>query len=212
MPSPKRIPNKIQTALKRAELETVDPEAYKLRCKLEGQRYREIKTYKDIVDLGEWAINCLISGEKDVKTVCAIGYMSVVSLQAIKLAKTEANPDQQLSEKLRLEQLKLNLTEAELKSLVNSTNLNVQINILNKAVERPIAPAETVALAQEYLGADEIHDIPGILGTALRNAGKLASGLPDRSDAQDPDALDIVIPESLTPGVNKNKEEEIYDE
>lgn len=168
--------------VKTAELATVDQEAYKERCKLEGQRFRQIRTYKDVVDLNEWALNSLISGHHDVKTVCAIGYMSVVSLQAIKLAKTESNPEEQLSEKLRQEELNLDLTDKEMKSILTASNVNIQINVLNKAAERPKAEA---MLAQEYLSDS---DIPTIVNTALRSAGKLARGT---AKDEDDDILEI---------------------
>jgi hypothetical protein len=184
----RKLPNKIQVDLADHENSLADYDAYKLRCRLEGRRYRSIKTARDVVDLLEWATNSLISEEKDAKIVSTIGYMGAISLQAIKLAKAETNPEEQLSERLKLEQLKLNMTPEEMKALLASTNVNVQINILNKAADRPKMPDVELIPSQDYLrnrhnpGSLEAHKVPDIIQTTLRKAGQDAAGIGDAID------------------------------
>lgn len=183
----RNVPRKIQVELADHENSIADHDAYKLRCRLEGRRYRSIKTARDVVDLLEWATNSLIAEEKDAKIVSTIGYMGAISLQAIKLAKAETNPEEQLSERLKLEQLKLNMTPEEMKALLASTNVNVQINILNKAADRPKIPDMELIPSQDYLNHNKpnsLHNakVPDIIQTTLRKAGQEVSGIGNALD------------------------------
>jgi len=213
----KRLSTKIQAELKAQELIMADPAAYKMRCELEGQRYRTIKTARDVVDLLEWATNCLISKAQDARTVSTIGYMSAISLQAIKLAKAESSPEEQLSEKLKYEQLKLNMTEEEMKALLASTNVNVQINILNKAADRPQFPEiemqETI-LSQDYLNPHlGEQKIPSVIRNVLMDASKEARGISDNPEVftrildeiPQEEALDPVV--AMIPMTEENHED-----
>jgi hypothetical protein len=171
----KFLPTRIQSRLMKNERDMQDAEAYRIRCELEGKKYRKIQTFKDVVDTLEWATNSLISGARDTKVVSTVGYLMAIQCTALKLAKSEHDPDQQMSDRLKHDQLSLNMTPQEMKALLASTNLNVSIRILNTIADRPQVPdsEQTIGtvLTQDYLGLTQHDGFPSVVETTLRNAG-----------------------------------------
>jgi hypothetical protein len=173
-PTGKRLPTKTRLHLEAQELAHVDPNAYKARCKVELSTYRNVKTATDVVMLGQTAINSLIADTDgdvlDIKKATALGYLMAIQLTAIKMAKSEQNVSDGLSDKVR-ESQEINLTQEEMKVMVYATNSNIQLNVINRAAERPDAIQEKITL-------DKIvdQDMPDILKTSMLNAIEHASG------------------------------------
>jgi len=169
--SKNRQPSKIRQHLEAKELAMVDPNAYKSRCRVELSTYRTVQTATDVVMLGQTAINSLIADSDgdvlDIKKATALGYLMAIQLTAIKMAKSEQNVGDGLSEKIH-DSGQLNLTEAEMKTLVFATNANIQLNIINRAADRPDTPRVDLI---------ELDDnMPPMLKTAIINAVNDANG------------------------------------
>jgi hypothetical protein len=183
----------IQKKLKQLESGLVDMDAYRLRCRLESMRWRPIQKYKDVVDLLELQINKLMCVEEGkpkeamIKEVSAMAYVSAVTLQAMKLAKAESAPQEQLSTRLQQEHLSLNMTNEEIRALSRATNINVQINVLNSVAERPDMQAiKGEVVSQDLLSPHENRaGLPPMLETTLRNAVDLARGIEHQEELLD---------------------------
>lgn len=170
----KRLPNKTRLHLEAQEVALIDPDAYKARCRTELSTYRNVKTATDVVMLGQTAINSLIADRDgdvlDIKKATALGYLMAIQLTAIKMAKSEQNVSDGLSDKVH-ETREINMTQEEMKVLVFATNSNIQLNVINRAAERPDTIIEKITL-------DNIvdQDMPDILKTSMLNAVQDASG------------------------------------
>jgi hypothetical protein len=74
----------------------------------------------------------------------------------------------------------MDMTLEEMQNLVKSTNLNVQINILNKVADRPKFKDDEPKLLNEVITGDRIDNIvPDMNQVALISARRLHAGLPD---------------------------------
>lgn len=180
---PKHQPAKIQKQLRQLENSLADMDAYRMRVKLESMKWRSLQTYKDVVDLLELQVNKLQCAERDekagmIKEVSAMAYISAVQLQAIKFAKAEAAPAEQLSHRLQQENLELAMTPDEIRALSRATNISVQIKVLNDAAERPNMEQihEAEVISQDLLGQtkEERKELPAILDNTIRNATYMA--------------------------------------
>jgi len=174
----------IQKRLKQLESSLVDIDAYRLRCKLESMRWRPVQKYKDVVDLLELQCNKLMSVEDDkkeamIKEVSAMSYVCAVTLQAMKLAKSELAPQELLDQRLQQDHLTLNMTQDEIRQLSRAPQLNIQINVLNRIAERPdMNMLEGEVVSQDMLSPHEDRTgLPTMLETSLKNATLLSRGV-----------------------------------
>lgn len=176
---PKYSSQKLQRKLKSGELQLVDTKAYNERCQLELSVWRPLQTFTDCVSAGEALFNGMMSGARTVKEISTAGYILAIQLQALKLQKSERDPSAQLSDRIKLADAAINMTKEEMHSLVFSTATNLQINILNKAADRP-------DMTQARLEVDlSNEDIPQMLKDTLIDAQKEAEH----------EFLDILLPE-----------------
>jgi hypothetical protein len=151
------------------EAEKVEMTPYRLRCEVELAAWRDLGTFNDCAKMGELAINSLISGARDAKTVSTLGYLLAIQLQALRMMKIEQTPIEDLSHKLKQEGLMLDMTPEQAKTLVFATSNNVHIQILNKIVGES-SSKEPVLSIDNF--ADSEVEIPKIIGQALKEAQK----------------------------------------
>lgn len=152
----KYLPAKLQQKLKGKELAIVDKNGYKTRMEIQLSRHRNVKSFTDVVQLLEDTINGLISDALDIKKANSLGYLGAVSLTAIKMQKQEKTPSERLADRLKSEDASLDLTEKEIKSLAYATNANIQINIFNKASERPSMDESKAMTIDAFPGQGEL--------------------------------------------------------
>jgi hypothetical protein len=174
-----RLPNKTQQHIESKELAMVDPNAYKARCKVELSSYRKVQTATDVVMLGQTAINSLIADSDgdvlDIKKATALGYLMAIQLTAIKMAKSEQQASDGLSEKVH-DTNEINMTTEEMKVLVFATNSNIQLNVINRAADR------VDKLPVDFV---EMDDQPQMLRTAIINAVNDANGFERKEEEED---------------------------
>jgi hypothetical protein len=162
-------PSKTLQKVQQKEAEKVEMTPYRLRCEVELSAYRDLQTFNDCAKMGELAINSLISGARDAKTISTLGYLLAIQLQALRMMKLEQTPIEDLSHKLRQEGLSLNLTPEEAKTLVFATSNNVHIQILNKIVGE--SSSKDPILSIDSFNNTEI-EIPRIITQAIQEAQK----------------------------------------
>ena len=169
--------SKIQQHLKNKELALINPDAYKTRCKVELSTYRNVQSATDVVMLGQTAINSLIADNDgdvlDIKKATALGYLMAIQLTAIKMAKSEQTFGDNLSEKIHGDSAQLNMTTEEMKMLVFATNANIQLNVINRAADRPDSTQRKETVTIEQIGD---MDLPDMLKTTIINAVKDVNG------------------------------------
>jgi len=159
----RRERKQIQNLLGKQEIALIDKRSYTERCKMELASWRELKSYNDVVKLGEAVMNAILAppdiqqvqvtdkktGETELKEVLTpvldlkqasvLGFLMSIQLNAIRNSKTEFNPDARLDDKLQGDDVEMNMSDEDLRKLVTASNVNVQIKILNKSVRVPEA-------------------------------------------------------------------------
>src|SRR5580658_7467756 len=168
-PFAKPKPSKTLQKIQKEEEKQVEMTPYRLRCEVELSSYRDLQSFNDCAKMGELAINSLISGARDAKTVSTLGYLLAIQLQALRMVKLEQTPIQDLSHRLKEEGLALNLTPEQAKTLVFATSDNVHIQILNQVIQGA-APKEP-ALSITAFDNTEVQ-VPKMIEKALFEAQK----------------------------------------
>jgi hypothetical protein len=185
---------KWEKRFQRMTTKLVDKKAYKEKCELAMSSPRNLRTFKDMVTLGEDLINAKISGALDNKDAASLGYLMAIQQQNIKLEKfSEHDPSSLLSDKFDNPECEITVTREELRKLARANSVNIMINLLNKVAEKPAIDVEPI---MKRLPPKEIEVLPPEQRTILRGAYMLENackklGRPPNKKIQLPDPEDI---------------------